>query len=195
MCKELTPCQQYMSIRGLPQLEALTAEVFIIQVKYRAVKWTRSSYKEALPKKFHCIFSLSPKNNHWEIQYVNVCKAVTSTGKWEMPRFPRTCLGSSRWLLKCLHSHSRSPNMPSCSQDCGKLSSSCSADVTTFLHCLRCAAGEGKTMQTETQTQLCSASFSLPFVLTSVCCKQELLPSRLCFPSQWSTAQGALTAY
>lgn len=30
-------------------------------------------------------------------------------------------------------------------------------------------------MQTDTQTQLCSASFPLPFALTSVCCKQELL--------------------
>lgn len=87
-----------------------------------------------------------------------------------MPRFPRTCLGSSRWWLKRLHSHSRSPNVPSCSQHCGKVSSSCSAAVTTSLPRLRWAAGEGKAMQTHTHRAL--LSLFLPPLCTHLCVLQ-----------------------
>lgn len=81
---------------------------------------------------------------------------MTSTGKWEMPKFPRCRLGSSRWWLKCIHSHSGSPNMPTCSQDCGNVSCPCSADVTATLHCLRCAAGEQGRADRHTDTGLLS---------------------------------------
>lgn len=71
--------------------------------------------------------------------------------------------------------------MPSCSQHWGKvplLLSRC--NNVSALPQMCCRKGQG--LQTDTQTQLCSAFFSLPFAVTSVCCKQELLLLRTGLP-------------